>query len=240
MIYNIIESSPNFQVGLVQSLGKDLEDETFEIYSTIFQKIEKTHPFLIKCHNFIPDILSLESEIVRYHSFNQGRNQAFQKFGYYRKPSACALGTPDSRGLQVWFVASNTPPIEIENPNQVSSYNYPKQYGSPLFSRSVIHQNEQYISGTASIVGSQTVYPENIVLQYEQTLTNIRSLIKNRELTDFTFITYVKHQKDVDIIKTISPVSSTYVVCDICRDDLLVEVEASTHNAKQFTPFYCT
>ncbi len=77
------------------------------------------------------------------------------------------------------------------------------------------------------------------------TIDNIRNLISaenlkeiglndlNPEKKSFSYIrTYVKHQKDISAVKAIcekqfKSENFQYLVSDICRDDLLVEIEGS-------------
>ena len=78
--------------------------------------------------------------------------------------AACALGAAAGSPLVVYFLASHTAPTFIENPRQVSAYNYPAQYGPQpgVLPRRVLHEPggmTLFISGTASIVGHQTFTP---------------------------------------------------------------------------------
>jgi enamine deaminase RidA (YjgF/YER057c/UK114 family) len=101
-----------------------------------------------------------------------------------------------------------------------------------------------FISGTASIIGQETTAINDIESQTKITIENIETLIKeaNRlqngsELEAFdmqkcSYIrVYVKYFEDIPIVKSIcekhfgdSP--ANYVQTDICRDGLLVEIEA--------------
>jgi enamine deaminase RidA (YjgF/YER057c/UK114 family) len=71
----------------------------------------------------------------------------------------------------------------IENPRQTSAYHYPPKFGkhSPTFSRACISDDSQqanlFISGTASIVGHETVHAGDAAAQTRETLANIDALL---------------------------------------------------------------
>lgn len=120
---------------------------------------------------------------------------------------------------------------------------------SPKFERGkVLHTLDAtriYISGTAAILGENIVDKRNLEKQTLVTIDNIRNLISaenlkeiglndpNPEKKSFSYIrTYVKHQKDISAVKAIcekqfKSENFQYLVSDICREDLLVEIEGS-------------
>ncbi len=117
---------------------------------------------------------------------------------------------------------------------------------TPKFERAkYITLNKQqtiYISGTASIKNEQTIGEDNIRIQTRTTIENIRNLISYENLVKsniflnsfgviYDFIrVYVKNTKDIDTVKEIcsqyySTMPVHYLYADICRDNLLVEIE---------------
>ncbi|EQD39835.1 Endoribonuclease L-PSP, partial [mine drainage metagenome] len=139
-----------------------LESTVFEAYSTIFDRLDcEDYPQLLRVWNYFPGINDMGSELERYREFNVGRYEAF--FHKNRTvcggsmPAACALGTKKG-GLVICFLASKVPGISLENPRQTHAYSYPKDFGprSPIFSRGVLLDDSLLISGTASIIGSET------------------------------------------------------------------------------------
>lgn len=117
---------------------------------------------------------------------------------------------------------------------------------TPRFERAMViwnnRMNRVIISGTAAITGENTVATGDVGEQTNITLNNIESLvspenikntIKNSGFSEGKISVmrgYVKHKKDVtkvrDIIKQRYPdVPLLMVEADICRDDLLVEIE---------------
>jgi len=98
------------------------------------------------------------------------------------------------------------------------------------------------LSGTASIVGHETIHPGDVAAQTRETMTNINALLEeaNRvvgsarySLDGLKFKVYVRQPADLDAIEnTLSESlrSSTpvvYLQADVCREDLLVEIEAT-------------
>lgn len=144
--------------------------------------------------------------------------------------------------LVVYFLASRKAATAVENPRQISAYDYPPQYGpKPAFSRASILGDILFISGTASIVGHETVHVGDVVAQTRETLTNIEALLSeanrvsgaNRFSTrSLAYKVYVRNRADLSLIQSqlepaLDPKARVlYLHADICRQDLLVEIEA--------------
>ena len=229
--------------------AKDLSDTSQRIYSGIFDFLQQsTYPNLLRVWNYFPYINTVEAGIERYRSFSVGRHEAFVR--HNRKvedsPSACALGSHGGP-LVVYFLASRSPGVQIENPRQISAYNYPKQYGprSPTFSRATLAFNGAsqtlFISGTASIVGHVTVHSGSVTLQTRETLANIRAVIDQACKQGFKFAgfgsgmalkVYVRHAEHLSVVQDIireecgTMQEMIVLQADICRTDLLLEIEA--------------
>jgi chorismate lyase / 3-hydroxybenzoate synthase len=148
-------------------------------YEVIFDSIDRAgFPNLVRCWNYLPRINECEHGLERYRQFNIGRKDAFDgalRSCLAQAPSACALGTPGGKVI-VDFLASKLEPQAIENPRQLSAYHYPGQYGprSPTFSRAMVlalpGSMALFISGTASIVGHESVHVGDVAAQAGETL----------------------------------------------------------------------
>ena len=98
-------------------------------------------------------------------------------------PAACALGSPAGSPLCIYFLAARRPPKMIENPRQTSAYHYPPKFGrhSPVFSRACVwgdsRSSRLFVSGTASIVGHETIHRGDVTAQTRETLVNISALL---------------------------------------------------------------
>ncbi len=99
-------------------------------------------------------------------------------------PAACALGSPAGSPLSIYFLAARRPPKMIENPRQTSAYHYPPKFGRhrPIFSRACVWgepgSGQLFVSGTASIVGHETIHRGDVVAQTRETMVNIGALLE--------------------------------------------------------------
>lgn len=240
-----------------------LQLATEEAYSAMFELMDTAqYPHLLRVWNYIADINIEQANLERYRQFNIGRQDAFlaHRRGVTGSvPAACALGSVqqgDDPHLVVYFLAGKQAARAIENPRQLSAYAYPKDYGprSPTFSRAglVQHGKQQLIliSGTASIVGHATVHHDDVVAQTEETLVNLQAVLDeaNRAqatqhftLRDLVLKVYVRHPSDTSRIRDVitqrigQPAHLLFLQADVCRHDLLVEIEATAgHALEQF------
>jgi len=245
-------------VSLAESAGDarpPLQATTEAAYQSIFELLE-THGYtaVLRFWNYFPAINQESHSIERYRQFNIGRQDAFLAHGRSvigNVPAACALGTA-SGGLHIAFLATRANVIGIENPRQLSAYHYPSQYGprSPTFSRAGLVKlggcDMLFISGTASIVGHQTLHDGDVVAQTRECLHNIAAVVAeaNRQAPDADFRldrlaykVYVRHPDNLDAVRREirqfigGPVTAIYLQADVCRADLLVEIEASGGHA---------
>jgi len=82
----------------------------------------------------------------------------------------------------VYFLASPARARALENPRQISAYRYPRDYGpdSPTFSRAAIAAatvgQQLFISGTASILGHESVHIGDAGAQARESAANIAAL----------------------------------------------------------------
>lgn len=195
------------------------------------------YPHLLCVRNHVSDINGVEGEMERYRAFCAGRHEAFARHGYAMRsdlPAASGVGMGGS-GVVTYCVASRTPATAVENPRQVSAYDYPLRYGprSPSFSRATICGDLVFVSGTASIVGHETRHRGDVVLQLSETLLNLECVLataRARELA--TAKVYIRNARDYDYIAsrlaTALPRTKTiFLRADLCRADLLVEIEGT-------------
>ncbi len=158
------------------------------------------------------------------------------------------MGSPPGSPISIYFLAARQPPTMIENPRQTSAYHYPAQYGrhSPIFSRACVLREAPgttlFVSGTASIVGHETLHRGDVAAQTRETVANIDALVGevNRvvgaprySLDALNFKVYVRRPSDLEAIEETlsqslrSTASVVYLHADVCREDLLVEIEAT-------------
>jgi enamine deaminase RidA (YjgF/YER057c/UK114 family) len=221
-------------------------------YQEIFAVLQETgHRHLIRIWNYLPEINRDAGGDERYRLFNSARQLAFRNSGQAivgTVPAASALGSPAGSPISIYFLAARQQPKMIENPRQTSAYHYPPKFGrhSPIFSRAcVLHESagtNLFVSGTASIVGYETIHQGDVGAQTRETMANIIALLDeaNRvvgsarySLDALKFKVYVRQPSDLRAIEEAlsgwlrpsTPI--VYLQADVCREDLLVEIEAT-------------
>ncbi len=220
---------------------------------------------MIRVWNYLPRINASDTAggLERYRQFNAGRQEAFAQYGRDRlagSPAACAIGTATGP-LRVYFLAGRSPALPLENPRQVPAYHYPIEFGprSPTFSRACLadlgkNQCMLLISGTASIVGHSSLHPGDVRSQTLETVRNLQAIVDTAHLhssarfglADLTCTVYVRDPRDADaVVATLNEAlgaSSTamqelvVLEADICRAELLVEIEAHACAPGQLHP----
>ena len=110
----------------------DLEGGVSSIYTRLLDVLDDLgHPQLLRIWNYFAGINVEENGLERYKRFCVGRHQAFStRYREYKGylPAASAVGTPQGP-FQLYFLAGKNHVTHIENPRQISAYDYPKLYG---------------------------------------------------------------------------------------------------------------
>lgn len=237
-----------------------LQQATESAYSRIFSLLDRlSFPYLFRIWNYMADINAQSFGVERYVQFNLGRQDAFLSHGRDiegNAPAACAIGfesalaeaSSDQDLLTISFLAGRVEPQCIENPRQISAYQYPEQYGlrSPTFSRAGLVKlgldDVLFISGTASIVGHETLHPNDVRAQTRETMENIKAVLAEAnwrmthtkfELADLDYTIYVRHSDDLETIRNElklcvgDALKAVYLQANVCRQNLLLEIEAT-------------
>jgi enamine deaminase RidA (YjgF/YER057c/UK114 family) len=178
-------------------------------------------------------------------------------------PASTGIGT-EGRGIMMSAIALATERADIlavplENPRQVSAHEYPDHYSpkSPKFSRAMALSCGTYatifISGTASITASETRHVGDAARQTDETLDNIAALIGEENLARHGLPglgtaldslglvrVYIKRQEDYERVRAVcerrlGEMPTIYAMADVCRPELLVEIEgiAFSHKASE-------
>jgi chorismate lyase / 3-hydroxybenzoate synthase len=226
-----------------------------QAYTDLFEVLARSDcPHLLRLWNYIAHINAPDTDgVERYRHFNAGRQQAFidaRRSAFDGTPAACALGTAVGP-LRVFFLAGRRAPLAIENPRQVSAYRYPASYGarSPTFSRAALAdmgagRQALFISGTASIVGHATLHIGDVRRQTEESLANmaaVREVAALRagaafDVSVLVYTVYLRRPGDLAVVREVferhvgahsaAAREAIYLQADICRAELLVEIEA--------------
>jgi len=219
---------------------------------------------IIRTWLYLGDIVGPEGETQRYKELNRARTDFFEGIPFLQKhvppafdgalyPASTGIGMSD-REVMMGCVALASDRddlllLPLENPRQTSAFDYEKHHSpqSPKFSRAMGIVGREttctLISGTASIVDSETKFLGDVEGQTQQTLDNIEALIApdnfsrygvegaGATLDDLVFVrVYIKHQEDYEKTRAIceqrlGELPTIYAVADVCRSNLLVEVE---------------
>ncbi len=169
-------------------------------------------------------------------------------------PAASAVGCEGGE-LALVFVAGKAAPRHVENPAQVPAYEYPADYGprAPGFARATVTPAHDgggaagcvFISGTAAVKGHATIAPGLLARQIECTLDNLRLISRACGAGDDLgagapgrwrrhFKIYLRRaagleetRRALDGALLRAGDEATWLRGDICRADLLVEIEAT-------------
>ncbi|MFT5608941.1 MAG: chorismate lyase/3-hydroxybenzoate synthase [Arenicella sp.] len=224
--------------------AQDLNTSSQEIYRLILKTIDASdYPHLVRFWNIIPFINRGDGDGENYKKFCAGRLSAFEEFnvGDMQFPAASAVGHYGA-GITVYCLSTKHDPTNIANPRQINAYSYPRQYGrsSPSFARATTlstvdksRPNMCFISGTASILGHSSVHIGDLQGQLHTTNDNILYLLKETGFKQTDIKSARVYLRDpADLLEARSTIKAWYpeaelvfTHADICRDDLLIEIE---------------
>lgn len=230
-----------------ESQSKDLHEATYQAYKQLLGVMSRRGcSHIIRAWNYLAEINVGGGDSERYKCFCSGRHEAFIDFGYglSQFPAACALGHQGG-SMVIYLLAATEPALHFENPQQVSAYKYPREYGarSPSFARAALksweRSNHIYISGTASIIGHRSLHPGDVARQLQVTFDNIAQLLKHiqagagpgEQLQMSMLKIYVRNAKNLELIRLAveqeygADTPAVFVLADICRRELEVEID---------------
>ncbi|SAK96584.1 endoribonuclease L-PSP [Caballeronia hypogeia] len=220
-----------------------------KVYADAFALIaEQGFPKIFRMWNFIPRINGENGEGLEvYRDFCRGRALAFEQdyAADAGMPAATGIGTW-GEGVGFYFLACRESTVRhIENSRQTPAYKYPRRYGPrpPSFARATLMRDTLFVSGTASILGHATMHAGDLARQWDVTIGNIAHLIGAENLAahgatggytlhDLDQIkVYYRHAADRLAVESLARAvfhphaCIRYLKVDICRADLLVEIE---------------
>lgn len=176
----------------------------------------------------------------------------FEPKGY---PAATGIGMSHGGVIVEFVAAKSKDvlTLPVDNPEQISAHQYSDKVlvgeecilkTTPKFERARYFRYRDkkmiFISGTASIIGELTVGVGDAAKQTEVTIQNMQRLYSNEVLAALPdeannpkfghARVYVKNRKDYAAIRKVvkqvfGDLPVVYILADICRDDLLVEIE---------------
>ncbi|MDA3893704.1 MAG: hypothetical protein PF517_18730 [Salinivirgaceae bacterium] len=250
--------SDNWNIGM-----QEHSEFTFEALKTILDKEGFVFSDIIRQWNYIEGIIDSKDGDQNYQIFNDVRTQYYNDNGLTsRYPAATGIGIKEG-GVIIEAHAlkphNSLQLAEIANSLQIDAFDYSEKVlegkaleglfckTTPKFSRAKLVVNSKQaqvlVSGTASIIGEETIGLNSVAEQTEYTIKNIFQLIEPALLgsfneacvkapQDFSSVrVYVKNKADINEVRKIcekyfATSNILYVEADICRDNLLVEIES--------------
>lgn len=219
-------------VGIFNVLGNILRGEGFNVDSIVRQ------------WNYIGNITSFDdSGNQHYQMFNNARTDFYSSWvwsdGY---PAATGIGTSGQSVVvdadAVMLKCADFEIRPIDNKLQIAAHAYSENVlekadtglTTPKFERakSLGYGNERmvYVSGTAAIRGEKSI-TDDVVEQLHVTMENIRQLTGDSEIKLLRI--YLKNEEDYEVVHQIMAeyqnISQSYLLADVCRDELLIEIE---------------
>ncbi len=222
-------------------LNGDTAGATYDLYRDVFGCAERCgFAHLLRIWHYLPRINDGTGDDEHYKHFSLGRARAFDERpgSPAHLPAGTAIGTRAGDELLIYFIATHVPGRQIENPRQVSAFDYPRLYGprEPLFSRAVVWSQHGearlLISGTASIVGHESQHAGDLHGQLAEVWRNLECLRESAGATrPLALRIYVRRPADYPAIREFlnarldANVATLYLHAEICRSELLVEIE---------------
>ena len=242
---------------------KRAAEEAFNLMVGLLENENMSLDNLVRQWNYIGNILTVNEDFQNYQIFNEVRNDYYSR---YRKihgyPAATGVGMKHGGVILDFCALESDRSMKIrpvENPNQVNAYEYGQQVlkgvidkrkqvkHPPQFERALLLADENnaslHISGTASIMGQETIGKGDVSKQTIVTIENIKKLTEPERLSRLVsgsvsyrekislLRVYIKNQDDFKLVRDICDdrfpqIPAVYIEADICRDDLLMEIEA--------------
>jgi len=225
-------------------LPKDLSASRVDQTTSLFESIEET---LAEAGMTFSDVartwLYMDNILEWYDPFNRARDAFFTSRRIYegRVPASTGIGSANLYGSAIAACAlavkpkNNLTTIQVvESPLQCSALNYRSSFsraieiGTPCY-RTLL------ISGTASIEPhGATAYVDDVEKQIQLTMDVVHEILKSRGMdwSDTTrAIMYLKKPEYMPIWQAwleknnLTAMPMVTIEADVCRDDLLVELE---------------
>lgn len=243
-----------FSIEVASPIDQDPALTVEQAYLSLYAQAKKAgFVEAVRIWQFIPAINLGDGDDERYKRFCLGRASALVQLGLsdHSMCAATAIGCHDST-FRLFGLFGLIEGHSIENPRQVSAWQYPRDYGpvAPAFARATAvnlngHDAAQgiglMISGTAAVIGHASAHPGNVVAQTEEAMTNVERIVQEAkthygetmpDLGASSYVrVYLRHAQDWEAVsQAIYERWPTVKVMglrgDICREELLIELEA--------------
>lgn len=242
----------------VDNSHQNMQEALHDIESQL-NKYGFNYKDVIRTWIYVGEITHFSNGVENYEAINLSRKNYYDRiFGpktLSKYPASTGIGM-DNRDIVISALAYRKRPFEevspVENIAQTAAWNYPSHLAkiSPTFSRAYRINTPSgtlsLISGTASIIGAETVHIGDVQAQVGVTIDNLERVIagciRQPDITEplstvIQYVCYIKNPSDLEKVRQICysrlPLSANrlFVKADVCRDNLLVEIEAVTYEA---------
>lgn len=227
-------------------IGRDFAHpyhETRRLYKTLLNLSAGLKIYRI--WHYLPMINGMTGGLENYRHFCTARSEILREtFGQSMEENLAAASAVGSQGPQliIHFLAGYQEAQSYENPDQVPAYKYPIRYSPkpPAFVRAIkidlMNNPLWFISGTASICGSESCHVGNIKAQTELTVKNLKIMASVMGLKDMwengfatVYIRHVHHLECIcEILRKSQLIREDHLLClqaAICREELDIEIE---------------
>ncbi len=182
-----------------------------------------------------PSVGEGEAPLDRYMRANIGRVRAYRDAPHAMPfvPAGTCVGHAGS-DLVVYAMAFAASAVPLENPRQRPAWQYSRRFGpaAPPFTRAVVVNGQLIVSGTASVVGEETLHEGDFASQWEESLRNLDALRSEARARGAwrSMQIYVRERGDVPLAeerarRDFGAGFERVVWAPLCRRPLLVELE---------------
>ncbi len=214
--------------------------EVFSCVKRIMEREQMPLSSIVRQWNYLENILYEDDDNQHYQELNDARSELYNlsdwECGY---PSATGIGTLAGGVIVDIDAVVGERVLPIDNKLQIAAHQYSRSLllgaasrkSRPKFERAKICGGLLYISGTAAIRGEESLVGVSAARQSVITLENIDFLLGVASCDKVLSLrVYIKNSDDYPQIRQVVDSygcdSVIYILGDICRDELLMEIEA--------------
>ncbi len=223
----------------------DQSINAFEKVNTLLEANGMTFLNVARTWLYLDDLLDW------YDEFNVARTDFFNKYGVFDNlvPASTGIGAKNADGGALVIAAmavkakkEGLTVAEVNSPLQCPAWDYKSSF-SRATEIATPDWHKITVSGTASIEpGGKTVHLDEIVPQIELTMEVIKAILAERDLTFEDTMRAVAYCKEIEFLphfqnwlkaNDLESMPVAFCHADVCRDDLLFEVELDVAKNKR-------
>lgn len=242
--------------GIHFPMGGDIGQQSIQVFDRIGNILDSelfTVSDIVRQWNYIEHITAVNDGIQNYQMFNDARSDFYAAAewsnGY---PAATGIGC-DAGGVMVVVYAVRGfrgADMPIDNPLQIPAHRYSGKVlasgkeivrSTPKFERGRLLGDTVFVSGTAAIKGESSEFSDDPGVQALEAIDVVEHLVEpsniSPDCSGFSFElmrVYVRRPQDMETVRDVftshfGNVPIHFLVADICRPELLLELEGVGH-----------